>query len=112
MIDVDTGLDDALAILMLLAADAQKKVQLKGITCVGGNTSLRNVCVNTLRLLRTTNRLDVRKIKALEGFFFVNRACDSFCGLFNTSSNSIFSQKVLQQGWTSIFKFKERLTWH
>ena len=57
--DVDTGTDDALALLLLLAADEVGDIKLLGITCVAGNTSLANVCRNTLRLLRSANRLDV-----------------------------------------------------
>jgi inosine-uridine nucleoside N-ribohydrolase len=59
LLDVDTGTDDALALLLLLAADAVGEVKLLGISCVAGNTTLDNVCRNTLRILRAANRLDV-----------------------------------------------------
>ncbi|SDY74003.1 nucleoside hydrolase [Herbiconiux ginsengi] len=48
LLDVDTGVDDALAILF---AVAHPEIDLLGITCVAGNTSLENVVANTLRVL-------------------------------------------------------------
>ncbi|MCS5717371.1 nucleoside hydrolase [Herbiconiux sp. CPCC 205763] len=48
LLDVDTGVDDALAILF---AVAHPEIELLGITCVAGNTSLENVVANTLRVL-------------------------------------------------------------
>lgn len=66
VVDVDTGTDDALALLLLLAADAAGEVTLLGVTCVAGNTSLANVCRNTLRLLRAANRLDVSRVDRRE----------------------------------------------
>jgi pyrimidine-specific ribonucleoside hydrolase len=48
VLDVDTGVDDALAILF---AVAHPEIELLGITCVAGNTSLENVMTNTLRVL-------------------------------------------------------------
>lgn len=74
LVDVDTGTDDALALLLLLAADQVGEVKLLGITCVAGNTSLANVCRNTLRLLRAANRLDVspRPVFQLNGRLFVD----------------------------------------
>ncbi len=48
LLDVDTGVDDALAILF---AVGHPRIELLGITCVAGNTSLDNVVENTLRVL-------------------------------------------------------------
>jgi inosine-uridine nucleoside N-ribohydrolase len=45
VIDCDTGVDDALAILLALRSPA---FNVLGITCVGGNTILENVLRNTL----------------------------------------------------------------
>ncbi|XP_019959463.1 inosine-uridine preferring nucleoside hydrolase-like [Paralichthys olivaceus] len=56
IMDVDTGVDDAMAIMMALAAP---DVELLGITCCHGNTPLENVLKNTLRVLKICNRLDV-----------------------------------------------------
>lgn len=56
VIDVDTGVDDAQAIMMALAAP---NVEVVGITCCHGNTSLDNACKNTLRVLKVCGRLDV-----------------------------------------------------
>lgn len=56
IIDVDTGVDDAQAIMVALTAP---DVEVLGITCCHGNTDLENVLKNTLRVLRVCNRLDV-----------------------------------------------------
>uniref|UniRef100_A0A4W5PM58 Inosine/uridine-preferring nucleoside hydrolase domain-containing protein n=1 Tax=Hucho hucho TaxID=62062 RepID=A0A4W5PM58_9TELE len=56
VIDVDTGVDDAQAIMMALAAP---NVEVLGITCVSGNTSLENSCRNTLRVLNVCQRLEI-----------------------------------------------------
>ncbi|XP_034030059.1 inosine-uridine preferring nucleoside hydrolase-like [Thalassophryne amazonica] len=56
VLDVDTGVDDAQAIMLALAAT---NVQILGITCCHGNTPLPNVLKNTLRVLKICQRLDV-----------------------------------------------------
>ncbi|KAK6485399.1 pyrimidine-specific ribonucleoside hydrolase RihA-like [Huso huso] len=56
LIDVDCGVDDAQAIMMALAAP---DVQILGITCVHGNTSIDNVCKNVLRVLKICKRLEI-----------------------------------------------------
>lgn len=48
ILDVDTGVDDALAILF---AVAHPDIEVLGITCVAGNASLERVVENTLRIL-------------------------------------------------------------
>ena len=59
LVDVDSGVDDAQAIMLALA---QPHVQLLGITCVHGNTSVENVCRNTLRVLQACDRLEAQNI--------------------------------------------------
>ncbi|KAE8278305.1 Protein-tyrosine kinase 2-beta [Larimichthys crocea] len=56
ILDVDTGVDDAQAIMVALAAP---DVEVLGITCCNGNTPLENVLKNTLRVLNVCNRLDI-----------------------------------------------------
>jgi pyrimidine-specific ribonucleoside hydrolase len=48
LLDVDTGVDDALAILFAIA---HPDIEVLGITCVAGNTSVANVVANTLKVL-------------------------------------------------------------
>ena len=56
LMDVDCGVDDAQAIMLALAAP---NVELLGVTCVHGNTTVENVCKNTLRVLQACWRLEV-----------------------------------------------------
>lgn len=56
ILDVDTGVDDAQGIMLVLA---DPSVEILGITCCHGNTPLENVLKNTLRVLKVCNRLDV-----------------------------------------------------
>jgi len=48
LLDVDTGGDDALALLLAMASPA---LDVRGITCVAGNCALEQVVSNTLTLL-------------------------------------------------------------
>ena len=56
VLDVDTGIDDALA---LLYACASPEVDLLAVTCVGGNVDARQVAANTLAVLELAGRADV-----------------------------------------------------
>ncbi len=48
VLDVDTGGDDALALLLAMASPA---LEVRGITCVAGNCGLEQVVTNTLTLM-------------------------------------------------------------
>ncbi|XP_034418138.1 inosine-uridine preferring nucleoside hydrolase [Cyclopterus lumpus] len=60
LVDVDCGVDDAQAIMLALAAPS---VELLGITCVHGNTTVENVCRNTLRVLQACSKLEIPVFK-------------------------------------------------
>ena len=51
--DVDTGIDDALAIVYLLS---RPEVEVHAITCTAGNVGARQVALNTLSLLELCGR--------------------------------------------------------
>ncbi|XP_064612347.1 nucleoside hydrolase-like [Liolophura sinensis] len=68
IIDVDTGIDDAQAIMM---AVSRQDVDVIGITCVSGNVGIDQVCVNTLRVLKFCNRLDIPVFKGAASPFIV-----------------------------------------
>lgn len=73
IIDTDCGIDDAQAIMMALAAP---NVEVLGITCVFGNTSIENVCQNVLQVLSVCEREEVGWLKctALKQQWFTNYA--------------------------------------
>ena len=48
ILDCDPGHDDAVAIML---AAASKEIELLGITCVAGNTTLSNTKINIFREL-------------------------------------------------------------
>jgi len=56
ILDVDTGIDDSLA---LLYACASPEVELVAVTCVAGNVDARQVATNTLAVLELIRRTDV-----------------------------------------------------
>jgi purine nucleosidase len=56
LLDVDTGIDDALA---LLYACASPEVEIVAVTCVGGNVNVRQVEANTRAVLELAGRADV-----------------------------------------------------
>jgi len=56
VLDVDTGIDDSLA---LLYAAASPEAELVAVTCCAGNVDARQVAVNTLAVLELAGRDDV-----------------------------------------------------
>ena len=56
LLDVDTGIDDSLA---LLYAVASPEANLLAVTCVSGNVEARQVATNTLAVLELAGRTDV-----------------------------------------------------
>ncbi len=56
VLDVDTGVDDACAILL---AAAHPALDLRAVSCVGGNASIDDVVANTLTVLDAAGRGDV-----------------------------------------------------
>lgn len=59
IVDCDAGIDDALALIILVSAHKQNKVQIKAITCVNGNTTVDNVVKNVFRTLEVCNATDI-----------------------------------------------------
>jgi pyrimidine-specific ribonucleoside hydrolase len=56
ILDVDTGIDDAFAVLF---AATHPAINLLGITCVDGNTNIDNVVENTLKVLDAAQAPDI-----------------------------------------------------
>ncbi|HKB28412.1 MAG TPA: nucleoside hydrolase [Candidatus Limnocylindrales bacterium] len=63
ILDVDTGVDDSLAILY---ACASPEVELVAVTCVAGNVPARQVAKNSLAVLELAGRSDVPVILGAE----------------------------------------------
>ena len=55
IIDTDTGVDDAMALLMALEAHKRGEVEVVAITAVAGNTQERHALRNILRTLGRWN---------------------------------------------------------
>ncbi len=56
LLDVDTGIDDSLALLYLIASP---EAELLGITCTAGNVDARQVAINNLAWLELCDYADV-----------------------------------------------------
>jgi purine nucleosidase len=56
ILDVDTGIDDSLALLYAAGSD---DAEIVAVTCVGGNVDARQVAENTLAVLELAGRGDV-----------------------------------------------------
>ncbi|MFC6706363.1 nucleoside hydrolase [Flexivirga alba] len=63
VMDVDTGVDDACALLL---AALHPAVDLRAVTCVGGNTDVAQVTRNTLAVLEIAGRDDVPVARGAE----------------------------------------------
>ena len=57
IIDCDPGHDDAVAIMLAVASD---DIDLLGITCVGGNSTLENTKLNALKVCSLIGRTDIK----------------------------------------------------
>lgn len=64
IIDTDCGIDDALAIIVALAAP---NVKILGITCCFGNADVDNVCQNVLRVLSVCGQSQIPVFKGSAG---------------------------------------------
>ena len=58
ILDVDTGVDDACALLL---AALHPDLELRAVTCVGGNASVDDVVRNTLKVLDVAGRPEERR---------------------------------------------------
>ena len=56
ILDVDTGTDDAVAILL---AALHPDLELRGISTVGGNVPLRLTAINALKVVELAGRPDI-----------------------------------------------------
>lgn len=63
IIDVDTGIDDAVAILLAVQSD---NIKVNLISCCYGNTSVENVTKNTLNVLNFIGRTEIPVAKGEE----------------------------------------------
>ena len=57
ILDCDPGHDDAVAIMLAIASE---EIDLLGITCVGGNATLDNTVLNTLKICTLLERTDIK----------------------------------------------------
>ncbi|XP_057194244.1 inosine-uridine preferring nucleoside hydrolase [Triplophysa rosa] len=64
IIDTDCGIDDALAIIVDLAAP---NVKILGITCCFGNADVDNVCQNVMRVLSVCGQTQIPVFKGSAG---------------------------------------------
>ncbi|MBF0443557.1 MAG: nucleoside hydrolase [Oligoflexales bacterium] len=63
ILDCDPGHDDAVAILMALGA--REEIDLLGITCVAGNSTVDNTIVNALKICELAGRPDIKVFKGM-----------------------------------------------
>ena len=63
IVDTDPGIDDAVALGMLLT---RKDVEILAITCVNGNVSVDQTTINALKILEAFDRKDVSVFKGAD----------------------------------------------
>lgn len=63
LLDVDTGVDDALALLLAARSPA---LNVLGVTCVMGNVELDKVVPNTLKVLQMAGRTDIPVARGMD----------------------------------------------
>lgn len=70
--DVDTGIDDALAVIYLLASP---DADLVGIASTGGNIAVGQVCANNLSLLELCGAADIPVSKGAQALGATGARC-------------------------------------
>ncbi len=65
IVDIDTGIDDAMALVQGLYAHRTGKAQILAITAVQGNAAMKDVVRNTYRILELCRTQDVWKFQNL-----------------------------------------------
>lgn len=65
--DVDTGIDDSLALIYLAGLHRAKEIELVGVTCSGGNTTAAEAARNTKYILSLCGCPDVPVASGFEG---------------------------------------------
>lgn len=65
IVDCDAGIDDVLALFLLFNAHKHERLRIEAVTCVYGNTSVKNVVKNVFRVLELFKGLDVSYIVTL-----------------------------------------------
>jgi Inosine-uridine nucleoside N-ribohydrolase len=59
ILDVDAGIDDAWALLLMLKAEQKNLIEIIAITCCHGNAELSEVVDNVCRVLQAFGRKNV-----------------------------------------------------
>ncbi|XP_014472769.1 PREDICTED: probable uridine nucleosidase 1 [Dinoponera quadriceps] len=59
IVDCDAGIDDALALFLLLIAHKHERLHIEAVTCVFGNTVVKNVVNNVYRVLELFEDYDI-----------------------------------------------------
>ncbi|XP_069684495.1 uncharacterized protein [Periplaneta americana] len=83
IIDTDAGVDDAVALFLALGYEAKQRncsSRIIAITCVFGNTNVDNVVVNVLKILKTSNRLNIPVYRGASRSILVTPHIEDFYG--------------------------------
>ncbi|XP_059622394.1 nucleoside hydrolase-like [Phlebotomus argentipes] len=82
ILDTDGGYDDAWALLMLLKAHSQRRIQLEAIVCGSGNAHVDHVLINMCRVLQVADKKDIPVFRGAPDPIlpFEHRSHDNFNG--------------------------------
>lgn len=72
IVDCDAGIDDALALFLLLTAHKEERLNVEAVTCVFGNTTVNNVVKNVYRVLELFKDYYVSYIIVYQSLFTTN----------------------------------------
>ncbi|GJQ72451.1 hypothetical protein Trydic_g3526 [Trypoxylus dichotomus] len=80
VVNVDPGIDDAYALIMLVSAHNAKLITLAAIVCSFGNTILLNSCRNTIRLMMVLGRPDIPVYQGVNKSLIADLHFDNYFG--------------------------------
>lgn len=91
ILDCDPGIDDALAIILAIKS---KRIFLKAITTVAGNTSIKNTATNALKILELVGITEIPVYRGekqpLEGNFLNSEEVHGKDGLAENDLNGSY----------------------
>ncbi|CAG9769313.1 unnamed protein product [Ceutorhynchus assimilis] len=80
IVNVDVGVDDYYALLILLYAEKRGELKIEALVCSSGNTNVTNVLKNTVRLLELVDRTDIPVYKGVGEAFIRHTTADDYFG--------------------------------
>ena len=107
-LDLDTGVDDAMALMTACALDRNKMFEIKGVSAVSGNVSLLHTFENTRNVLHYAGRSDIPVYPGAERPLIKEAKYAAYVhgenGLGNASLSPSPAKRESMKAWDALYK--------